>query len=153
EIGLGATPVRWIHADLAYTFADSRFTDYRIPNGAVTDTLDGKRVPAIPRHSLRAVLDFFGNGASFTIDHQLASSIYADDKNTLRADAWGSTSVRASQLVRLGGQSFTPFAQIQNLFNRRYVPSVTVNGFGGRVYEPAPGRVAYVGLDMMFGRK
>lgn len=45
-----------------------------------------------------------------------------------------------------------PFVAVNNLFDRRYVAAATVNGFGGRVSEPAPGRWAYVGVDLSVGR-
>ncbi|MEA3246528.1 MAG: TonB-dependent receptor, partial [Gemmatimonadota bacterium] len=39
------------------------------------------------------------------------------------------------------------FAAVNNLRDVRYVGSVTVNGAGGRVLEPAPGRNFYVGVE------
>ena len=41
-----------------------------------------------------------------------------------------------------------PFIGINNLLDRRYVGSVTLNGVGGRVYEPAPRRVVYLGAEV-----
>jgi iron complex outermembrane receptor protein len=41
-----------------------------------------------------------------------------------------------------------PFVGINNLWDRRYVGGVTLNGVGGRVYEPAPLRVVYVGAEL-----
>jgi iron complex outermembrane receptor protein len=37
---------------------------------------------------------------------------------------------------------------VQNLLDERYVGAVTLNGSGGRVFESAPGRNWYVGLEL-----
>jgi iron complex outermembrane receptor protein len=58
------------------------------------------------------------------------------------------SSIRASTSFRFGSIEVGPFGSIQNLFDRRYVAAVTVNGFGGRVFEPAPGRWAFVGVEI-----
>jgi iron complex outermembrane receptor protein len=92
-------------------------------------------------------------------DHTWASSLFADDRNTLRVRDWG----RGLLDVRLrwdgaaappaGGAGavlgrLRPFVAVQNAFGQRYVGSVTVNGAFGRVLEPAPGRTAYAGLQI-----
>jgi hypothetical protein len=41
-----------------------------------------------------------------------------------------------------------PFASVSNLWNRRYLAAATVNGFGGRVFEPGASRWVYLGLDL-----
>jgi outer membrane receptor protein involved in Fe transport len=41
-----------------------------------------------------------------------------------------------------------PFLGVNNLWDRRYVGSVTLNGIFGRVFEPAPRRVIYLGTEI-----
>ncbi len=53
--------------------------------------------------------------------------------------------------VELGRNALRPFAAIQNVFDRKYVGSVNLNGAGGRILEPAPGRSGYLGLELEFG--
>ena len=43
---------------------------------------------------------------------------------------------------------FSPFLSVSNLFDRSYVGSVTINGFGGRVLEPSPGRYLFIGTGI-----
>jgi iron complex outermembrane receptor protein len=45
-----------------------------------------------------------------------------------------------------------PVFGVYNLFNRRYVSSVAVNATGGKYFEPAPGRILFVGLTLAAGR-
>jgi iron complex outermembrane receptor protein len=46
---------------------------------------------------------------------------------------------------------FSPFAGVTNLLDRGYNTSVVINAFGGRYYEPGPGRSLYAGLRMQLG--
>jgi len=46
-----------------------------------------------------------------------------------------------------------PFIGVNNLLDRRYIGSVTLNGVGGRVYEPAPLRVIYVGAEIGYAAR
>jgi outer membrane receptor protein involved in Fe transport len=81
--------------------------------------------------------------------------VYGDDKNTQRVDGWGAgvTTVRVSGGGTRGALHFEPFAEVNNLFDRRSVGSVNVNGVGGRVLEPAPGRNALVGLEIRWAAR
>ena len=84
------------------------------------------------------------------VEQLLASSMYADDANTIEVDGWGAgvTNLRASWGGRVGSVTIEPFLALQNVFDRRYVGSVTINGFGGRVFEPSPGRHVFTGLAL-----
>ena len=85
-------------------------------------------------------------------DHTLSSSVAADDANTaaLVADSWGAgvTNLRVGWDGDVGLMSVSPFVGFNNLWDRRYVASVTINGAGGRVFEPAPRRVIYFGAEV-----
>jgi iron complex outermembrane receptor protein len=150
EAGLGLEPVRWVRLLAAYSYGNYTFAEYRIRNGATTDTLDGKRLAGVPRHFLRASVAFTPGPFRLEVEQTTAGSVYGDDKNTLLVEGWkaGVTSVRVSGEWRTGGSVVRPFAAVQNLFDRKYVGSVNLNGAGGRVIEPAPGRWAYLGLEI-----
>ena len=78
--------------------SDSRFREYRIPNGATVDTLDGRRVAGIPKHVLRAAGALFLGPAFVELEQQVTSSLFADDRNTIPVAGWraGVTTVRLS---------------------------------------------------------
>ena len=48
----------------------------------------------------------------------------------------------------LRGRRVEPFVAMQNALDETYVGAITLNGFGGRVFEPAPGRNWYLGLEI-----
>jgi len=76
----------------------------------------------------------------------------ADDLNTpaLVAESWGAgvTNLRLGWDGVSGDMSLAPFVGINNLWDRQYVSSLTINGAGGRVFEPAPRRVIYLGTEI-----
>jgi iron complex outermembrane receptor protein len=50
--------------------------------------------------------------------------------------------------LRAGPWRIGPTFGVENLFDRRYVGAVTVNGANGRYYEPAAGRTFYGGMTV-----
>ena len=144
--------------DLVYNHTDAIFRRYVLKNGAAVDTLDGRQVPGIPRHIVRAIGTAAIGPVTAEWDQQIVSRFFADDRNTIAVEGWkaGVTSVRLRSrwpIRTTGGRAtIAPFLAVNNLFDRRYVAAATVNGFGGRVFEPAPGRWAYVGIDLSFGK-
>ncbi len=151
EVGLAWTAGGVAALRVSYTYADYHFTEYHTPNGSTVDTLDGKWLAGIPRHFARIGLSFFPwSGASLDLDQLLSSRVFADDRNTLEAANWrtGVTNLRMAWHGNVGRTSIGPFAAVNNLFDRSYVSSVNINGVGGRVYEPAPRRNVYVGVEI-----
>jgi iron complex outermembrane receptor protein len=150
EAGLGVSPWSWFRLQGAYAFADYRFREYRVPNGATTDTLDGKRLPGVPKHFLRATLTLSSGPVVVEADQLMASEVYADDRNTVKVAGWGAgvTSLRVSGAARWGALRLLPFGAVNNLFDKKYIGSVNLNGAFGRVLEPAPGRNGYLGVEV-----
>jgi iron complex outermembrane recepter protein len=148
EVGLSVSPVQGLTLNGAYTYAHYRFTDYVLADGTV---LNGNRLPGLPEHFWRLGLrtslpfDFY-----LDADHTLSSSIVADDANTIWVDAWGAgvTNARFGWNGRAGQIQIAPFLGVNNLWDRRYVGSVTLNGAFGRVLEPSPRRVIYLGTEI-----
>ena len=141
-----------VYLQAAHTWAHYRYHEYRLARAGAVDTLDGNVLPGIPEHTarfgLRATLS---HGFMIDVDHTIASSLFADDANEIKVEGWGGgvTNVRASWSGSLGRSGLlAPFAGVQNLWDQRYIGAVTVNGFGGRVLEPAPGRNIYAGLEL-----
>lgn len=166
ELGLSAAVTRGLRLFGNYTWSDFRFDEYRIErsvnNAIVIDTLDGNRLPGVPKAFIRlGVRAGPFRGFSADLDHTMASSMYADDRNTLSVDGFGSspqgnirglgngvTNVRFSWEGRAGGAWVRPFIGVNNLWDRTYVGSFTINGTFGRVFETAPGRNYYIGGEI-----
>ncbi len=142
---------RRLDALVTWTFTDAIFQDYALTLGGTTVRYDGNRVAGIPRHLLRLGLRGALGSVSLDLDHAVTSAQFADDANTqlVPGGTAGVTGVRASTRVLAGGgMAVVPFVAVQNLWDRRYVASVTVNGGFGRVFEPSAGRVISVGMTV-----
>lgn len=153
EAGLQVRPLTGLSLQGAYTLSDLRFTRFRVTNGSVTDTLDGNRLPGVPLHQLRLGVRSDLGPVTLDLDQTLTSAVWADDRNTLQAASWGAglTGIRATWALGEGRLAGRPFVGVENLFNRRYISAVTVNGFGGRVFEPGASRQVYVGATLDLG--
>jgi iron complex outermembrane recepter protein len=58
------------------------------------------------------------------------------------------TNARLGWNGRSGQMEIAPFLGVNNLWDRAYVGSVTLNGAFGRVLEPSPRRVIYLGTEI-----
>jgi iron complex outermembrane receptor protein len=148
EVGLSVSPFKELTLNGAYTYARYRF--------ASGDSLDGNRLPGVPEHFWRFGLrtnlpaDFYVDA-----DHTISTSIAADDANTpsLFIPSYSVTNARVGWDGQAGSMQIGPFIGINNLLDRRYIGSVTLNGVGGRVNEPAPLRVIYVGAEIGYAAR
>ena len=150
EVGVSVRPVTGLTLNGAYTYAHYRFAEYVSPTGV---SLRGNRLPGVPDHFWRfGVRAALPGGFFADADHTISSSVPADDANTgaLFADSWGAgvTNLRLGWDGDVGTLNLSPFVGINNLWDRQYVSSVTINGVGGRDWEPAPRRVIYLGAEI-----
>ena len=160
---VGSTRTRGMEAVLAltlrpglellgtWTYTDAAFTNYKVVSPTSTDTLDGHQLAGLPRSVARlGIRGSLGHGFSIDIDQAFSSKMFGDDDNKIVIDGWrsGVTGARLMWHGHIGGIAWAPFVAATNLFDRHYVGSVTTNGAGGRVFEPAAGRGIYVGASV-----
>src|SRR5215207_7599189 len=125
EVGLSVNPVRGLTLNGAYTYARYRFA---------SGPFDGNRLPGVPEHYWRLGLrTALPRDLYLDADHTLSSSLAADDPNGILVDSWGAgvTNFRVGWDGEVGSLQFAPFLGVNNLWDRRYVGSVTLNGVGG----------------------
>jgi iron complex outermembrane receptor protein len=150
EVGLSAPLASWIDANIAYTWADYVFDEYRLVRGAVTDTLDGKTTAGVPANFVRLGLRSRWLGATVDADWTWSDKVWGNDANTVEVEDWGRgrLDLRVAYEGTIGGQRVAPFVAVNNLFDQQYVGSITLNGAGGRVREGAPRRNWYAGFEL-----
>jgi iron complex outermembrane recepter protein len=170
ELGISARVRPELRVFGNWTYANYRFDRYRVQrlvNGSpVVDTLDGKRLAGVPRAFIRlGVRAGPVRGFSLDVDHTMSSSVFADDANSVYVAGWGKTGPNDVKGVgsgvtnaRISWQGFfgrawvRPFLGVNNLWDRSYVGSLTINGTFSRVFEPAPGRNWYLGGEIGWAR-
>lgn len=150
EASVAVSPLSGATARVAYTYTDARFGEYVLEDGT---ELEGNRVPGIAPHRVEGSLFVAGERGPFAgVDARHASSVPVQDTDAegrFRSPAYTRVDVRAGwRDLRLGRLRATPSAGVTNLFDVAYNTSVVVNAFGGRFYEPGPGRAVYVGMEL-----
>lgn len=150
EAVLRARLHRLLSAQASFSRTDARFDEYTVDGEDLSD----KKVPGLAPKQLQASLR--AGPAAWFIEGavEYTDEVPVNDSNDAPfAKSYTLLGVRAgANAFRLGRLEVSPFAGIQNLTDETYVSSVTVNAFGGRYYEPGPGRTFYVGGTLAVSR-
>lgn len=115
-------------------------------------SLDGNTIPGIPKNRLNTTLYWSPDHFLGSISYEYASSYPVDNLNTEENDAYNVLDLELSYQLsfRKSGIMLQPFLNIKNILDERYNGSVAINNFGGRYYEPAPGRNWQAGVSVNF---
>jgi iron complex outermembrane recepter protein len=137
----------------AYTFSDYSFTDFMV--GA--QDFAGNAIPGIAPHVVQGSVTMRSAAAFLTVEGMASGRIHANDSNTDDVAGYGVMHARAGALSLFDRPWLSPVFGVQNLLDRRYAASVSVNasaraGETPRYYEPAPGRTFFAGLSVGLGR-
>ncbi len=144
ELSYSRNLARQIGLTLAYTYSDFEFDRFTYVNG---DVFDGNRIPGIPQDLLYVDLSWFGQGGYYaTWDITYTGELYADNANQDKVDSSQVSNLRVGYNGFFGDWEVSPFLGVNNLFDENYNSNIRINAFGGRYFEPAPERNAYVGI-------
>lgn len=140
ELALEWTPVQAL--DLRASYAGSRFV-------FTEDALDGNEIPGVPRHRLFAQLMVRTRPLWLRPSVEAVSSYYTDEANTAENEGYVLLHLRGGPApLTFSGTTLHVFAALHNVFDTSYNGSVVINAFGGRYFEPAPGRTWELGLSL-----
>ncbi|MBT8337247.1 MAG: TonB-dependent receptor [Gemmatimonadetes bacterium] len=127
----------------AYTRVDARFQDGLGPD------VDGNRIPGRSPARLETRADWSRSAFAASLDLTWSDAVPVDDEGTTEAPSWFRVDARLGLTpVALSSASFAPWVEVGNITDADYIGSVTVNAFGGRYFEPAPGRTLSVGVSI-----
>lgn len=133
----------------AYTFTDSRFQDFVLDG----EDLKGNLIPGVARHRLDGVVHWEAPardgvpGLFLEVRGLYQGRVPVNDQNTEAASPYALWDVRGGiEEISVVGAAWTLFGGVTNLLDRSYISSVSVNAFGGRYFEPGPGRSLYIGI-------
>ena len=144
ELGAGMT-VGGLELGGAYTYANYRFVDFTVD----TAHYAGNRIPGIPRQTLQASATVKRAVAALVGEAMVADRMPVNDANSESSPGYAIFNVRILTGATLGRTGAELTLGAQNIFDRRYVPSVSVNAAGGKFYEPGSRRSVYVGVTLL----
>jgi iron complex outermembrane receptor protein len=129
----------------SYAYNHFRFGSYESATG---QDFGGNRLTGTAPHTLSMGLDFglAGFYLSPTLSHQ--ASIPLNDANTDYAAAYWVLGSRAGWRRTLGRLALEVYGGVENATDRRYSLGNDLNAFGGRYFQPAPGRNYYAGAQV-----
>ena len=148
EITVDGRPLPGADLRVAYTRVNARFDEY------VTGSNDfsGNRIPGLAPYRIDALGSFARGPAYVEVRGLYQDEVPTNDADDAAAAPYFLADLRIGLIeAGTGATKVSPYFAISNLFDRRYTGSVAVNAFGGRFFEPGPGRTFRVGLDVAWG--
>lgn len=135
-----------LRATAAFTYSNFQFERFIDKNGA---HYAGKRMPGIPESQLFGELAWRKPGAGFAIlEMRIFDELYADNANRIKVNGYAVFNARLGIEERLWRRRLTLYFGVNNVLDTHYLSNIRVNAFGGRYFEPAPGRNLYVGMKL-----
>jgi iron complex outermembrane receptor protein len=137
-----------LRADVSYTWSEFEFDSFVDDDG---NDFSGNSLPGLPRHFGYIGLHYeSGKGLSATLESVYSGKLFANTANTVSVPGYAVANFRVSHEFTRGNWAIRPYLGINNLFGERYNDNIRINAFGGRFYEPAPGRNLYAGIVVRF---
>ncbi len=135
-----AHPLQLISLKSAYTYSHFKYMDFR----QLSNDYSGHTLPSVPAHAFSFTADLQWR-SSFFIQNTIyaASSIWLNDANTAKADAYELFGLKAGF-----GKKLQVYAGVDNLLDKTYSLGNDINAFGGRYYNAAAGRNFFVGVKL-----
>jgi len=144
ELGVGAA-IRQLELGGAYTYANYHFVDFTVD----TSHYAGNRIPGIPRQTFQASAALHSSIATLVTEGVFADRMFVNDANSESSPGYAIFNARIVSSALWSGSGAELTFGAQNLFNTRYISSVSVNAAGGKFYEPGSQRSIYVGLSLL----
>jgi len=118
-------------------------------NATITNDFSGQRIPGTVEELAFIELKYKDpSGWYSALDLTYTGDQFADNANTVNIDSYALANWRLGADYQIGNSVLSPFVGINNLSDQDYYSNIRINAFGGRYYEPAPGRNVYAGVEL-----
>jgi len=146
ELVLHSTGAGPLEGRLTWSWTEARFREYLVGDQDFSDNL----IPGQAPHRVEGLVTLRpGAGVRAELRGEWVDAIPVNDANTATSDSYTVVDLRlGSDPFRWNAWRITPTAGITNLLDQRYVASIAVNAFGGRFFEPGPGRSLHLGFTV-----
>lgn len=135
---------RGLGIDASFTWSDFEYDSFIDEDG---NDFSGNSLPGLPQQFGYLGLNYASEkGLSGLLEVVYSGNLYANNANSVEVPSYTVTNLRFNVDFRAGKWLIGTFAGINNLFNEDYNNNIRINAFGGRFFEPAPGRHFYIGV-------
>ena len=146
ETAVTVTPLNYLTVQGAYTFSDFTYEE----DGTTENEIEGKALPGVPKHQASANISYNNPKiATVKLTNYWRDAFFANDNNTASEGAAWINNLHLSKPLEFDVWTVTPFFEINNIFDTEYSDNVRLNAFGGRYFEPAPGRNFHFGVRFL----
>ncbi len=129
------------------TLSDNKFVDFK--NQSVN--YDDKKIPGIPSRILNLKLTYnspLNFNINFTMENMSDNKI--DNANENQADSYTLFNADLNYIVKIHKINLKLFFAVENIFDKKYVSSIFVNGSNGEFYEPGLPRNYFGGASIEY---
>ena len=122
---------------------------YRLEGLDTANEFEGKKIPGIPSSQFFLQLKYrSASDWQWVLSGEHSGAFFANDSNSVEIKAYQKVRFQGQKTIETNWGSLDFFGGINNLLNITYYDNIRLNAFGGRFYEPAPGRNFYFGLSL-----
>ena len=122
---------------------------YQFKAQDAAEVVDKKSLPGIPNsQAFLQLLYTSPTDWNWMLSGELAGRFYANNSNSVVIQSFQKVRFQALKTVQVSWGELHFLGGINNLLNQTYFDNIRLNAFGGRYYEPAPGRNLYLGVQL-----
>ncbi len=97
----------------------------------------GNKIPGVPERMLSLTLGYQNPQLpSINLQYTNLSKIFIDNANSVAAGSYDKFDLQVLYRISVQSVSINGFVEVENLFNKKYISSIAVNGSNGEFYEP-----------------
>lgn len=142
EVALMGQIVERVDLQLAYTGSAFLFDDTELKNN---------RIPGLPAHHISVDLTSTLSGIRGALRVDFVSDTFANNQNTATNSGYVVVDVDVAYADWfINNVHVQPFLRLSNVLDTTYNGSMVINAFGGRYFEPSPGRTVQAGVSLDF---
>jgi len=121
---------------------------YQFKGQDAAEVVDNKSLPGIPNsQAFLQLLYTSSNDWKWMLSGELVGRFYANNSNSVVIQSFQKLRFQAQNTFQVPWGELHVLGGINNLLNTTYFDNIRLNAFGGRYYEPAPGRNFYLGVQ------
>ena len=122
---------------------------YQFKAQDAAEVVDKKSLPGIPNsQAFLQLLYTSTNDWNWMLSGEQLGRFYANNSNSVVIQSFQKVRFQALKTVQVSWGELHFLGGINNLLNQTYFDNIRLNAFGGRYYEPAPGRNLYLGVQL-----